>query len=71
MPEFRMPRPPSLRTFTRVMLGTRIFGFLFALLWTFDGFAWWKLLVVFFTGALVVLQVQRLRKLDLRHARLR
>jgi hypothetical protein len=71
MAPFRRPKAPSLQTFARVMLGTRLLGFLFAVLWATDGFVWWKLLVVFFTGTLVVLQVRRVRVLDLRRARLR
>lgn len=69
MPEMRLLRPPSLRTFARIMLGTRILGFLFAVLWTFDQFVWWKLLVVLFTGTLVMLQVRRVRVLEIRRMR--
>ena len=69
MRETRMFRPPSLRTFARIMLGTRILGFLFALLWTFDQFVWWKLLVVVFTATLVMLQVRRVRVLEVRRMR--
>ena len=48
--------------FTVTLLVVRVLGFNFAVWWTMDQFAWWKLIVVGLGAVLVGMQIRNVRR---------